>query len=151
MIIVQIGFRDIQLLLLGNCWRLERDASFEIIRVKSVTIQKIFQWFPFGEFLVQVSLAETSVNVRSLLWGRYSEWNLIGNDQIRSEFFRPQMAEIGPIFLSRFWSETVLITPPYIPAGMTGIRWNANKFHRNSYIPAGIQPESTGIGMNYLI
>ena len=33
----------------------------------------------------------------------------------------------------------------------TGIRWNANKFHRNSYIPAGIQPESTGIGMNYLI
>ena len=33
----------------------------------------------------------------------------------------------------------------------TGISWNANKFHRNSYIPAGIQPESTGIGMNYLI
>ena len=27
---------------------------------------------------------------------------------------------------------TVLVTPPTIPAGMTGIRRNANQFHRNA-------------------
>ena len=53
---------------------------------------------------------------------------------------------------------SVLITPPYIPAGMTGFRWNPLEstgmrpesagMQINS---TGMQPESTGIGINYLI
>ena len=60
---------------------------------------------------------------------------------------------------------TVLVTPPTIPAGMTGFRWNPLEstgmrpesagmrlesagMQINS---TGMQLESTGIGMNYLI
>ena len=54
---------------------------------------------------------------------------------------------ITEIFNS-FERYSVLITPPYIPAGMTGMRPESAGMQINS---TGIQPESTGIGMNYLI
>ena len=47
--------------------------------------------------------------------------------------------------------EAVLITPPYIPAGMTGFRWNPLESTGMRPESAGMQPESTGIGINYLI
>jgi hypothetical protein len=40
---------------------------------------------------------------------------------------------------------SVLLTAPYIPAGMTGIRRNPPEWDRNDLIPAGMGLESTGM------
>ena len=66
------------------------------------------------------------------------------------------MMKTNTVYELRYYA--VLITPPYIPAGMTGFRWNPLEstgmrpesagMQINS---TGMQPESTGIGINYLI
>ena len=48
-------------------------------------------------------------------------------------------------------STAVLVTPPTIPAGMTGFRRNPLESAGMQINSTGMQPESAGIGINYLI
>ena len=59
------------------------------------------------------------------------------------------MMKTNTVYELRYYA--VLITPPYIPAGMTGMRPDSAGMQINSTGIAIFQQESTGIGMNYFI